>query len=188
MGNTVFKMFIISLCEKRGFSRYRYTDAANGRFNSPFRCRYVTHKNGTTFSTCGINTCDVSSYGHYRSWTLLRGIIFTRLAVAAAATGEGSDLSIRFHHSFSEDTVWAVYWADYFGHLDLFLSGLRTGGKALGKEALRTDGKIQTDIPDNPQTGIEEIISKHVQSIVQNLGTKMTGRGRKRKRLSTSRK
>ena len=66
----------------------------------------------------------------------------------------------------------------------LFFSGLRTAGKALGREALRTGGKILTDIADSPQTGI---ISKHVQSTVQNLGTKMTGRGRKRKRRSTSR-
>jgi len=69
----------------------------------------------------------------------------------------------------------------------LFFSGLRTAGKALGREALRTGGKILTDIADNPQTGIKEIISKHVQSTVQNLGSKMTGRGRKRKRRSTSR-
>jgi len=69
----------------------------------------------------------------------------------------------------------------------LFFSGLRTAGKAFGKEALRTGGKILTDIADNPQTGIKEIISKHVQSTVENLGSKMTGRGRKRKRRSTSR-
>ena len=61
----------------------------------------------------------------------------------------------------------------------LFLSGLRTAGKALGRKALRTGGKILTDIEDNPQTGIKEIISRHVQSTVQNLGSKMTGRGRK---------
>ena len=69
----------------------------------------------------------------------------------------------------------------------LFFSDLRNAGKALGTEALRTGGKILTDIADNPQTGIKEIISKHVQSTVQNLGTKTTGRGRKRKRRSTSR-
>jgi len=69
----------------------------------------------------------------------------------------------------------------------LFFSALRTAGKALGREALRTGGKILTDTKDNPHTGIKEIISKHVQSTVQNLGTKMTGRGRERKRRSTSR-
>jgi len=57
----------------------------------------------------------------------------------------------------------------------------------LGREALRTGGKILTDIADNPQTGIKEIILKHVQSIFQNLGIKMTVGGRKRKRRSTSR-
>jgi len=69
----------------------------------------------------------------------------------------------------------------------LFFSGLGTACKALGRKALRTGGKILTDIADNPQTGIKEIISKHVQSTLQNLGTKMTGRGQKRKRQSTSR-
>ena len=68
-----------------------------------------------------------------------------------------------------------------------FFSGLHIDGKALGREALRTGGKILTDIADNPQTGIKEIISKHVQSTVQNLGNKMTGRERKRKRRSTMR-
>jgi len=107
--------------------------------------------------------------------------------VALLAEGEELDLSIRSRPSFSEDTVLAAFKADYFGRLDLFFSGLRTAGKALGREALRTGGKILTDIADNPQTGIKEIISKHVQSTVQNLGTKMTGRGRKRKRRFTSR-
>jgi len=69
----------------------------------------------------------------------------------------------------------------------LFFSGLRTAGKALIREALRTVGKILTDIAENPQTGIKKIISKHVQSTVQSLGTKMTGRGRKRRRRPTSR-
>ena len=68
-----------------------------------------------------------------------------------------------------------------------FFFGIRTAGKALGREALRTGGKILTHKADNPQTGIKEIISKHVQSTVQNLGTRMTGRGRKRKQRSTSR-
>jgi len=68
----------------------------------------------------------------------------------------------------------------------LFFSGLRTAGKALSREALRTGGKILTDIAHNPETRIKEIISNLVQSTVQNLGTKMTGRGRKRKRRSTS--
>ena len=49
----------------------------------------------------------------------------------------------------------------------------------MGRELLRTGGKILTDIADNPQTGIKEIISKHLHSTVQILGTKMTGRGSK---------
>ena len=51
-----------------------------------------------------------------------------------------------------------------FRSIRLLFSGLRTAGKALGREALRTGGKILTDIAENPQTGIKEIISKHVQS------------------------
>jgi hypothetical protein len=66
-------------------------------------------------------------------------------------------------------------------------SGLRTASKALGREALRTGGRILTDIAENPQTGVKEIISKHVQDTFQTLGAKMTGRGRKRKRRSTVR-
>ena len=69
----------------------------------------------------------------------------------------------------------------------LFFCGLRTAGKALGRDALRTGGKIVTDIAENPQTGIKEINSKQVQSTVQNLSTKMSGRGRKRKPRYTSR-
>ena len=65
-------------------------------------------------------------------------------------------------------------------------SSVHTAGKALGREALRTGGKILTDIADNPQTGYKEIISKHVQNTIQNLGSKMTGRGCKRKRQSKS--
>jgi len=34
--------------------------------------------------------------------------------------------------------------------------------KALGREALRTGGKIVTDIAENPQTKTKDIISKHV--------------------------
>jgi len=44
--------------------------------------------------------------------------------------------------------------------------------QSLGREALRTGGKILTDMADNPQTGIKEIISKYMQSTFQNLGTK----------------
>jgi hypothetical protein len=58
--------------------------------------------------------------------------------------------------------------------------------KALSREALRTGGRILTDIAENPQTGVKEIISKHVQDTFQTLGSKMMGRGRKRKRRTTT--
>jgi len=119
---TPFSKCLLSPHGIKSLSGYQYSDATNGRFDGPFRSRNITRKNGTTFSTCGINTRDVSSYRHYHSWTLLRGIIFTRLVVAAAAAGKGSDLSIRSHLLFSEATVWAVFWADYFGRLDLCFS------------------------------------------------------------------
>ena len=67
-----------------------------------------------------------------------------------------------------------------------FFSGIRTTGKeaakALGREALRTGGRILSDIADNPQVGYRNIISNHVQDSFQNLSARMTGRGRKRKR------
>jgi len=75
--------------------------------------------------------------------------------------------------------------------IPILFSGLRNFGKetpkALGQEALRTGGRILSDIADNPQVGAHEVISKHVQDSLQNLSTKMSGRGRKRKRRSTSR-
>ena len=48
-------------------SGYQYSDTSDGRFDSPFQGRNITHKNGTTVSARGINTRDVSSYRHYRS-------------------------------------------------------------------------------------------------------------------------
>ena len=83
------------------------------------------------------------------------------------------------------------------GHgLGSFLGGLFrslrpfvfSAGKAIGREALRTGSRILTDMADNPQQlAVKEIISKNLQDTVQNLGSRMTGRGRKRKRRSTSR-
>ena len=73
-----------------------------------------------------------------------------------------------------------------------FFSDLRTTGKeaakGLGREALRTGGRILSDIADNPQTEYKDIISKHVQDTFQNLSTTMMGRGRKRKRRNTVQK
>jgi len=43
-------------------------------------------------------------------------------AGGGGGSGEVSDLSIRSHTSFSEATVWAVFWAGYFGRLDLSFS------------------------------------------------------------------
>ena len=67
-----------------------------------------------------------------------------------------------------------------------FFSGFKSAGieavKFLGREALRTGGKILSEIADNPQTSYQDIISKNVQGTFQNLNSKMTGRGRKRKR------
>jgi len=67
----------------------------------------------------------------------------------AAAAGEGSDLFIRSHPSFSEATVWAGFWVDYFVRLDVsFSPAYALLAKLWGREALRTAGKILTDIAD----------------------------------------
>jgi len=54
--------------------------------------------------------------------------------------------------------------------------------KALGREALRTGGKILKDITENPQAETQDIISKHVTGSTQNIIKKLRGGGRKRKR------
>jgi hypothetical protein len=57
--------------------------------------------------------------------------------------------------------------------------------KALGREALRTGGKILQDIAENPQVSSHDIISKHVSESTQNIVKKLRGAGRgtrKRKR------
>jgi len=70
----------------------------------------------------------------------------------------------------------------------LVFTGLRSAGKALGRAALRTGGKILSDIADNPQMGYKVIITKHVQNSFRNLrSTMMGGGGRKRKRRPTTR-
>jgi len=78
------------------------------------------------------------------------------------------------------------------GHgIGSFLSGLFravrpilwSGAKLLGKEALRTGGKILTGIVDNPNVGASKIISRNVTESLKNLRAKMSGQGqRKRKR------
>ena len=76
-----------------------------------------------------------------------------------------------------------------------FLSGLFravrpilwSGAKLLGKEALRTGGKILTGIVDNPNVGASKIISRNVTESLKNLRAKMSGQGqRKRKRGRTT--
>ena len=52
---------------EKSLSGRQYSDATDGRFDSPFRGRNITRKNCTTFSTRDINTREVSSYRHYRS-------------------------------------------------------------------------------------------------------------------------
>jgi hypothetical protein len=82
------------------------------------------------------------------------------------------------------------------GHeLGCFLGGLfrtvRTflwrGARVVGREALRTGGKILTDIAENqsPNVSTRHIVSKHVNESTQNLIRKLRGRGRKRKRGAT---
>jgi len=68
----------------------------------------------------------------------------------------------------------------------VFKSAGKDAAKFLGREALRTGGKILSEIADNPQTNYQDIISKNVQDTFQNLSSKMTGRGRKRKRRGSS--
>jgi hypothetical protein len=55
--------------------------------------------------------------------------------------------------------------------------------RVLGREALRTGGKILQDIAENPQVSSHDIISKHVGESTKNIVEKLRGRGtRKRKR------
>jgi|SRR5215510_7526309 len=60
--------------------------------------------------------------------------------------------------------------------------------KALGKEAMRTGGRILSDIADNtsPDIRTRDIVSKHVGQATQNLIGKLTGGGRKRKRTTSA--
>jgi len=66
---------------------------------------------------------------------------------------------------------------------------LWSNAKSIGREALRTGGKIITDIADNPaQTRVCDV-SKHVSESTQNFINKLRGGGggrvRKRKRASS---
>ena len=81
-----------------------------------------------------------------------------------------------------------VYLGPLFREIKpLFFTGARYAGKALGRAALRTGGKILSDIADNPQMDYKDIISKHVQDSFQKLRSTMMGGGRKLKRRAPSR-
>jgi len=52
----------------------------------------------------------------------------------------------------------------------------------LGRETLRTGGKILIDIAARDDVSAGDIVSKHVTEYAQNLINKLRGRGRKRAR------
>jgi len=57
----------------------------------------------------------------------------------------------------------------------------------VGREALRTGGKVMTDIATNPgQTG--DILSKHVTETMQNIIKKLRGGGARKRKRACSRK
>jgi len=60
--------------------------------------------------------------------------------------------------------------------------------KALGKEAMRTGGRILSDIADNTSADIStrDIVTKHFGQATQNLIGKLSGGGRKRKRTTSA--
>jgi len=64
------------------------------------------------------------------------------------------------------------------------------GTKSVGREILRTGGKILTDIADNksPELIPKDIVSKHVTESVQNLIGNLRGGGRKRARVVSRKK
>jgi len=79
---------------------------------------------------------------------------------------------------------------NFFGSLFRWVSQLLwSGAKAMGRETLRTGGKILTDIaerkPTDPTTA-GDILSKDVTESAQNLISKLRFRGRKRGRDAAS--
>ncbi len=60
-------------------------------------------------------------------------------------------------------------------------------GIAVGRETLRTGGKILSDIDDNTSSGVKprHIIAKHVSDSAQNPSQKLRGKGRKRAALKS---
>ena len=57
-----------------------------------------------------------------------------------------------------------------------------SGAKALGRETLRTGGKILSDIAENKSLPPRDIVSRHLTESRQNLIDKLEGRGQKPKR------
>jgi hypothetical protein len=101
-----------------------------------------------------------------------------------------------------DDVIGPIYASTPFvqrGHgIGSFLGGLFRmvkpilvrGARTLGRETLRTGGKILTDIADKePSVKVRDIVSKHVSDTTKGLVTKLRGGGGlKRKRASTKTK
>jgi hypothetical protein len=67
---------------------------------------------------------------------------------------------------------------------------LWSGAKAVGRETLRTSGKILTNIAENksPDVSAGDIVSRHVSESAQNLIIRLLCRGRKRPADAASKK
>jgi len=73
----------------------------------------------------------------------------------------------------------------------VFSDATRGALRTIGKEALRTGGRVLADMADNTDVSTRDIVSKQLGVAAKNLVTKMRGSGtRKRKRAAsaTSRK
>ena len=76
-------------------------------------------------------------------------------------------------------------YRNFFGSLFRWVRPiLWRGAKTVGRETLRTGGKIVTDFAENksPKLSSKDIVSKHVTESVQNLTGNRRGGGRKRAR------
>ena len=70
---------------------------------------------------------------------------------------------------------------NFFGNLFRWVRPLLwSGPKAVGRETLRTGGKILTDIAARDEVSAGDIVSKQVTESAQTLISKLKGRGRKR--------
>ena len=96
----------------------------------------------------------------------------------------------RRSHSGIDPISWVPPFVQRGHGIDTFLSGLFrlvrpvlwSGVKAVGRETLRTGGKILSDLADYTTTDVKprHIIAKHVNDSAQNLIQKLRGKGRKR--------